>query len=221
MADDPGAPGWYPISTLGRCKTTLLGWQACSTALLLPEEAKRKSISILVDAERKREGLDDLLALADYVICPAKFPQAWTGLPTLPESLVNICTKLPCLKFVIVTLGAAGCVMLEKTVDDLAHLELLDANKEYELLLERRAHLNLEEPTAISSKVGLFQEIGANNDVVKSSWKTFDWHGGDDTSIGACGYHRIRRCFYWCRALLLVQIVELWEREQGYLIAVT
>jgi len=28
-----------------------------------------------MDAERLREGLDDLLKLADYVVCAAQFPQ--------------------------------------------------------------------------------------------------------------------------------------------------
>ena len=33
------------------------------------------NIPILVDAERRREGLDDLLNLASYVVCSEKFPQ--------------------------------------------------------------------------------------------------------------------------------------------------
>lgn len=33
-------------------------------------------IPILIDAERRREGLDDLLNLASYVVCSEKFPQA-------------------------------------------------------------------------------------------------------------------------------------------------
>lgn len=39
-------------------------------------QAARRRIPILVDAERVREGLDDLLKLADYAICSKKFPQA-------------------------------------------------------------------------------------------------------------------------------------------------
>lgn len=31
---------------------------------------------MLIDAERPREGLDDLLNLATYVVCSEKFPQA-------------------------------------------------------------------------------------------------------------------------------------------------
>ncbi|KAF3791285.1 Ketohexokinase [Nymphaea thermarum] len=46
------------------------------TALVIAKEASNLGIPILVDAERKREGLDDLLNLADYVVCSAKFPQA-------------------------------------------------------------------------------------------------------------------------------------------------
>lgn len=43
---------------------------------ILPVQANRRNIPILIDAEKKREGLDDLLNLADYVVCSAKFPQA-------------------------------------------------------------------------------------------------------------------------------------------------
>lgn len=41
----------------------------------IPEQATRRGIPILIDAERKREGLDDLLSLSSYAICSAKFPQ--------------------------------------------------------------------------------------------------------------------------------------------------
>ncbi|KAI8574333.1 hypothetical protein RHMOL_Rhmol01G0346100 [Rhododendron molle] len=46
------------------------------TALVVGHEAKRRSIPILIDAEKKREGLDELLNLSDYIVCSAKFPQA-------------------------------------------------------------------------------------------------------------------------------------------------
>nr|KAJ0187399.1 hypothetical protein LSAT_V11C900459750 [Lactuca sativa] len=44
--------------------------------LLSPVQANRRKIPILIDAERPREGLDDLLNLSDYVVCSAKLPQA-------------------------------------------------------------------------------------------------------------------------------------------------
>jgi len=39
-------------------------------------QAVKKNIPILMDAERLREGLDDLLKVVDYVVCAAQFPQA-------------------------------------------------------------------------------------------------------------------------------------------------
>jgi len=43
---------------------------------IFPVQATCRSIPIVLDAERKREGLDELLSIATYVVCPAKFPQA-------------------------------------------------------------------------------------------------------------------------------------------------
>ena len=38
-------------------------------------QASRRKIPIFIDAEKKREGLDELLNFATYVVCSAKFPQ--------------------------------------------------------------------------------------------------------------------------------------------------
>lgn len=46
------------------------------TRIDFPEQATRRGIPILIDAEKKREGLDDLLSLSSYAICSANFPQA-------------------------------------------------------------------------------------------------------------------------------------------------
>lgn len=39
----------------------------------------------------------------------------WTGAPSVPSALVSMLLKLPKVKFVIVTLGADGCIMLDRT----------------------------------------------------------------------------------------------------------
>ena len=44
--------------------------------LNLSVQATRMKIPILIDVERIREGIDDLLPLASYAVCSAKFPQA-------------------------------------------------------------------------------------------------------------------------------------------------
>jgi len=38
-------------------------------------QAARNNIPILVEAESPREGLDELMKLADFVVCSSKFPQ--------------------------------------------------------------------------------------------------------------------------------------------------
>ncbi|CAN6476997.1 unnamed protein product [Victoria cruziana] len=104
------------------------------TALIIAKEASVLGIPILVDAERKREGLDDLISLADYVVCSAKFPQAWTGAPTVPTALISMLLKLPQAKFVIVTLGESGCVMLERSLRDGPDLEIMDVDNLFKSL---------------------------------------------------------------------------------------
>ncbi|KAH0643956.1 hypothetical protein KY290_035428 [Solanum tuberosum] len=94
-------------------------------ALIVAQEAHQRSIPIVIDAERKIEGLDELLHLATYIVCSTRFPQAsyffcrivsqiWTEAPSLAGGLISILLKLPSAKFVIATLGEDGCIMLER-----------------------------------------------------------------------------------------------------------
>lgn len=108
-------------------------------------------IPMLIDAERRREGLDDLLNLVDYVVCSAKFPEAWTTAPSVPSALVSMLLRLPHVKFVIVTLGENGCIMLERSVNEALELEEMDVDSLLESL-NQRIDGNKVEPTCISSK---------------------------------------------------------------------
>ncbi|PKI76833.1 hypothetical protein CRG98_002819 [Punica granatum] len=65
------------------------------TAAFVAREAARRNIPILLDAEKKREGLYDILVLARYAVCAAKFPQAWTEAPTIGSALVSMLLRLP------------------------------------------------------------------------------------------------------------------------------
>ncbi|KAL1834871.1 hypothetical protein ACET3Z_004522 [Daucus carota] len=120
------------------------------TALVIAQEANRIGIPMLIDAEKKREGLDDLLNLTDYVVCSAKFPQAWTEAPSIPNALVCMLLKLPKLKFVIVTLGDDGCLMLERCLGEGVQSQEMEADSQYELLKQKR-DTNKSIPTCISS----------------------------------------------------------------------
>ncbi|KAJ9697090.1 hypothetical protein PVL29_009031 [Vitis rotundifolia] len=120
------------------------------TALVVAEEAARKNIPILVDAEKKREGLDDLLNFSDYVVCSANFPQAWTEAPSITSALVSMLLRLPKLKFVIVTLGEDGCIMLERSLNESPETEERDIDSLVESLKQRK-HNDIAIPTCVSS----------------------------------------------------------------------
>ncbi|KAK4272978.1 hypothetical protein QN277_021458 [Acacia crassicarpa] len=122
------------------------------TALVVAHEAVRKGIPILIDAERLREGLDDLLKLTDYLVCSENFPQAWTEASTVPRALVSILLRLPNVRFVIVTLGKDGCIMLERSDNEGQSSEEVDVDSLLESL-EIRKNDSISNPSCISSSV--------------------------------------------------------------------
>eukprot|EP00267_Zea_mays_P033112 XP_008667287.1 uncharacterized protein LOC100273018 isoform X1 [Zea mays] len=121
-------------------------------ALLVAEEASQRKIPILIDAERKREGLDELLNFASYVVCSAKFPQAWTGASSIPVALVSMLSRLPNIKFVIVTLGEKGCLMLERSSTDASEAGEIDAEALFESL-EKSIDQSSTIPKCVASKL--------------------------------------------------------------------
>ncbi|CAO2177427.1 unnamed protein product [Urochloa humidicola] len=124
------------------------------TALVVAQEAIQRKIPILIDAEKKREGLDELLNFASYVVCSAKFPQAWTGASSIPVALVSMLSRLPKIKFIIVTLGEKGCLMLERSMKDAFEAEEIDVEALFESL-EKKVDQSSKMPNCISSKANL------------------------------------------------------------------
>ncbi|KAI3907783.1 hypothetical protein MKW98_008460 [Papaver atlanticum] len=155
----PGYPPMVPddmtrsslMSALDGARIVYSDVRLHETALVVAQEASRRNIPILVDAEKKRDGLDELLNFADYVVCTAKFPQAWTEAPSIPSALVSMLMRLPNLKFVIVTLGDDGCVMLERSPDGSLQPEEVDVDSSLQLL-KQRVDGSSTIPTCISSK---------------------------------------------------------------------
>ncbi|CAL0299639.1 unnamed protein product [Lupinus luteus] len=158
----PGYPPMIPddlsesslLSALHGARIVYFDGRLYETALVVAQEAVRKNIPILIDAEGPREGLDDLLKLADYVVCSTQFPQAWTEASTIPQALVSTLLRLPNIKFVIVTLGKDGCIMLERSVD-VPSTEEVDIDSLVESL-ETRKNGTVSIPTCISSPVTKF-----------------------------------------------------------------
>ncbi|KAJ0113024.1 hypothetical protein Patl1_01677 [Pistacia atlantica] len=161
-------PDDFPQSTmssvLDRAGIAYFDGRLPETAILIAQEAARRNIPILIDAERKRERLDDFLKLTNYAVCSAKFPQAsllfneillmvelvWTEAPSIPSALVSMLLRLPNLKFVIVTLGENGCIMLERSKNEGAELEEVDVESLLESLNQRKDE-SVAFPTCVSS----------------------------------------------------------------------
>ncbi|KAJ1416828.1 Ribokinase-like [Sesbania bispinosa] len=162
----PGYPPMIPddlsesslLSAMDGASIAYFDGRLHETAIVVAHEAARRNIPILIDAERPREGLDDLLKLADYVVCSAKFPKAWTEASTVPQALVSMLLRLPNIKFVIVTLGKDGCIMLERSVDG-PSMEEVDVDSLLESL-ELRKNKSVSIPTCISSSVAKLKAEG-------------------------------------------------------------
>ena len=65
-------------------------WWELNKISFFPVQEVKENIPILMDAGRLREGLDDLVKLADYVVCAARFLQART-LFSLEWYIVRMC----------------------------------------------------------------------------------------------------------------------------------
>ncbi|KAM0941937.1 putative sulfofructose kinase [Dioscorea sansibarensis] len=158
----PGYPPLVPnelsrsslFSALDGARLVYFDVRLHETAIVVAEEASRRKIPILIDTERKREGLDELLNLASYVVCSENFPQAWTAISSTPSALVSMLVRLPNLKFVIVTLGEKGCIMLERSKDEAPEAK----EKEVESLVEslrQKIDGSSTVPTCVSSPPNL------------------------------------------------------------------
>ncbi|KVI03823.1 Carbohydrate kinase PfkB, partial [Cynara cardunculus var. scolymus] len=169
----PGSPPMIPSdlssltlsSALDGVKLTYFDVRLHETALVVAHEANRRSIPILIDAEKLRDGLDDFLYLSDYV--------AWTKAPTVPSALVSMLLRLPKVKFVIVTLGADGCIMLERKD---GQAEEMDADN---LVEQLRQKIN-------SGKAAPTLFLGTAEKIPES--ELVDTTGAGDAFIGAILY---------------------------------
>ncbi|KAL8159422.1 hypothetical protein V2J09_000959, partial [Rumex salicifolius] len=200
----PGSPPMTPaeltqsnlISALAGVRLVYFDVRLHDTALVVAEEAARRNIPILVDAEKKREGLDELLNFASYVVCSAKFPQIWTGASSAPKALVSLLLRLPKVRFAIVTLGENGCIMIERSPNNGSDQEEINVDEVLESLLKRVDHSSVI-PTCVSSDVMSLRAdgfgtvcgrlfVGTSEKIPPS--ELIDTTGAGDAFIGAVLY---------------------------------
>ncbi|XP_059297362.1 uncharacterized protein LOC132050231 [Lycium ferocissimum] len=200
----PGYPPMIPsdlsqsnlLSALDGAKLVYFDVRLHETAAIVAEEASRRGIPILIDAEKKRDGLDNLLSFASYVVCTTSFPQAWTEASSIPSALVSMLLRLPKVKFVIMTLGKDGCIMLQRTEMDNLLPEEMDVDDLFEKLNQEK-DTNATLPACISSNVAKLHAKGIGTIIGKLFVGTaesipptelIDTTGAGDAFIGAVLY---------------------------------
>ncbi|VVB07183.1 unnamed protein product [Arabis nemorensis] len=142
----PGYPPLLPddltesllLDVLNGVRVLYANGRSREAELLLAQKANSRNISILINTEKRREGLNELLDLADYAVCSTNFPMDWTEAPSSPSALLSMLNKLPKLKFVIMTLGEHGCIMLERCSNEVSESEEeeRDINELHESLMQ-------------------------------------------------------------------------------------
>eukprot|EP00873_Tetraselmis_striata_P005110 jgi/Tetstr1/425374/TSEL_015821.t1 len=113
---DPLRPEELPTEELDRilqgAKLVYFDGRLTEGALLLAERARETGIKVLVEAERLRPNLDQLLLYADFVTTSAHFPHDWTGEQDIGDAMIAVLSRLPSMRFLVTTLGTRGSVML-------------------------------------------------------------------------------------------------------------
>ncbi len=144
------------------------------SAILLAKAARQRGVPVLVEAERLREGLDELLKEADYLCTSAHFPkgntlfpylcrcqvQLWTGKATLGDAMLSTLQQLPRLKWMITTLGKPGSVLINRH-DPQQHSE--------EAVLENKLNSMLSSLDSSSSSSSSLASSSRQDEAAKAS----------------------------------------------------
>ncbi|XP_021763357.1 ribokinase-like isoform X2 [Chenopodium quinoa] len=114
---------------------------------LVPEELSRSKLESAIDGA----GLVYFdVRLHETALVVAK--EVWTEASSVPTALLSMLLKLPKVKFVIVTLGEDGCIMLERSHNKASNSEEMCIDEVFESL-KQKAPNDDSKPTCVSSSV--------------------------------------------------------------------
>ena len=150
-------------AALEGCHLAYFDARLTEVALRLALQASHAGLLVLVDAERPREGLDELLALADYVVCSSDFPHQWSGESCLGRALLLLLHRLPRARLVVVTLGSLGYAAVERASGSDVVEETQDVEALLETLRGNAAHAD-PKPAVLTSEVGVSQRDRGSSD---------------------------------------------------------
>jgi len=83
-------------------------------AVVVAKAAKSAGVPVLVEAERLRPDLEELLTYADYVATSKHFPQDLTEEDHVADAMLAMLDRLPDVQFMVTTLGVEGSVLVER-----------------------------------------------------------------------------------------------------------
>jgi sugar/nucleoside kinase (ribokinase family) len=95
-------------------------------AIKVATQARALGIPVLVEGERLRDNLPELLQLGDYVCTSADYPTLATGAENTATAMVTLLSTLPRAKSLCTTLGSRGAVLIERV----PHLWSEDSSEE-------------------------------------------------------------------------------------------
>ena len=106
-----------PVAGVATAGVAFFDGRLADTALAVAAAARAAGVPVLVEAERPRDSLDDLLLLADAVATSEAYPEGATGVAGRGASSVAMLASLPRAAFLTTTFGADGAIVLERAED--------------------------------------------------------------------------------------------------------
>lgn len=104
-------PDRLPWERFQQARVVLVDGHHCRAAARIAEWCRGRSIPVVADLERPREGLDRVLELADFPILPQDFAIAYTAATDAEEACRRLNERAR--GTVIVTMGVSGSVMYD------------------------------------------------------------------------------------------------------------
>lgn len=103
-----------PVAGVTSASVAFFDGRLADAALAVADAARAAGVTVLVEAERPRDGLADLLARADAVATSAGFPATFTGVAARGAASAAMLAGLPTAAWLSTTFGADGAVVLER-----------------------------------------------------------------------------------------------------------
>ncbi|XP_025888192.1 uncharacterized protein [Solanum lycopersicum] len=125
---------------------------------MIPEDLSKSNLSSALDDVRFVY-FDGVLQETELLSALVVAREVWTEAPSIPAALVSVLLKLPNIKFVIVTLGEDGCMMLERAEAEDLQSEEIDVDELFKKM-KQSIDTDATSATSISSDIAKLRAKG-------------------------------------------------------------